>query len=74
MWVYLRNLIVSSDLSIEQYLRQSKPSYAWQSFEAIDISKSIKEYKFVSGCQPNFGFAVKFYEPLPSQIKTDYTR
>lgn len=28
----------------------------------------------LKGCLPNFAFAVKFYEPLPSQIKTDYTR
>lgn len=26
------------------------------------------------GAQPNFAFVVKFYEPVPSHIKTDYTR
>lgn len=28
----------------------------------------------LNGAQPNFAFVVKFYEPIPAHIKTDYTR
>lgn len=38
----------------------------------LDPQKKITTQ--LKGCQPNFAFAVKFYEPYPSQIKTDYTR
>ncbi|KAJ7391164.1 hypothetical protein OS493_020195 [Desmophyllum pertusum] len=38
----------------------------------LDPQKKITTQ--LKGVQPNFGFAVKFYEPVPSQIKTDFTR
>ncbi|XP_078361978.1 uncharacterized protein LOC144646306 isoform X2 [Oculina patagonica] len=38
----------------------------------LDPQKKITTQ--LKGCQPNFAFAVKFYEPVPSQIKTDFTR
>ncbi|KAM7443384.1 hypothetical protein ABFA07_007845 [Porites harrisoni] len=38
----------------------------------LDPQKKITTQ--LNGAQPNFAFVVKFYEPVPSHIKTDYTR
>ncbi|XP_073258250.1 uncharacterized protein [Porites lutea] len=38
----------------------------------LDPQKKITAQ--LNGAQPNFAFVVKFYEPVPSHIKTDYTR
>jgi len=73
----VHNLFVISVLENSWNLFFTWPDSEGASLLGLAISLGTEFYILtfaLKGAQPNFALVVKFYEPVPSHIKTDYTR